>query len=402
MMAKGPLRVMFLTSSLPVGGAETLLANLVRGLDSQRIIPEITCLKERGPLGEELAGSVPVHAGLIQHKYDVMVLPRLCRLFRERRVDAVVTVGCGDKMFWGRLAARWARVPVVASALHSTGWPDAVGRMNRLLTPLTDAFIAVAEDHGKHLVEHEQFPRTKVQVIPNGIDLARFQRNGEHRRACRARWGLRDSIPVVTIVAALRPEKNHARFLRIAAEVLTTRRDTKFMVVGDGPERPRLEALAHQLDIKPSVRFLGSRGDIPEILGASDVFLLTSDNEASPVSILEAMACELPVVASDVGSVHESVKNGLTGYRAKPSDEAEFARRVGELLDDPDLRRRLGQEGRRHVAEHASLAQMIDGYMELLERLYRQRSRAKANRLPEFTGGSDFHLPRTTGNLPQA
>jgi glycosyltransferase involved in cell wall biosynthesis len=93
---------------------------------------------------------------------------------RQRRTDAVVTVGAGDKMFWGRLAARIAGVPVICSALHSTGWPDGVGRLNRLLTKITDAFIAVAGHHGQYLIEQERFPAAKVHVIRNGIDSQRF------------------------------------------------------------------------------------------------------------------------------------------------------------------------------------------------------------------------------------
>ncbi len=208
---RGPLRTMFLLTSMPVGGAETLLANLVRRVDRERIVPEIGCLKERGPLGEELAREIPVHANFIDHKFDLPVLGRLTSLFRNREIDAVITVGCGDKMFWGRLAAWRAGIPVIAAALHSTGWPDGVGRLNRLLTGITDAFIGVAEAHGQHLISRERFPATKVFVIPNGVDTARFIPWGRDRIPLRQRLGLPVSGPLATIVAALRPEKNHRR-----------------------------------------------------------------------------------------------------------------------------------------------------------------------------------------------
>ena len=119
-------------------------ANIIRRIDRARFAPELCCLKDRGPLGEELAYFIPVHHNLLHNKYDVRVWPRLVRLLRRRQIDVLVTVGAGDKMFWGRLAAWRARLPVTLSALHSTGWPDGVGKLNRLLTPITDAFIAVA------------------------------------------------------------------------------------------------------------------------------------------------------------------------------------------------------------------------------------------------------------------
>ena len=99
---RGPLRVLFMLTNMPVGGAETLLVNLVRNMDQDRFQPEVCCLKQQGVLGEQLAHEIPVHHGLLSHKLDLRVFPRLVRLCRRRRIDAVVTVGAGDKMFWGR------------------------------------------------------------------------------------------------------------------------------------------------------------------------------------------------------------------------------------------------------------------------------------------------------------
>ena len=138
---RGPLRVMFVITSMPVGGAETLLVELIRRLDRGRFSPELCCLKCFDPLGKLLAEEIPAFTGLLAHKYDFAVLWRLVRLMRRRRIDAVVTVGAGDKMFWGRLAAWLVGVPVICSALHSAGLPDHVELPNRLLAPMTDAFI---------------------------------------------------------------------------------------------------------------------------------------------------------------------------------------------------------------------------------------------------------------------
>jgi len=165
---RGPMRVMFLITSMPVGGAETLLANLVRGMNTERFWTSVGCLKSRGPLGDDLADDVPVFHDLIRHKYDLRLLPRLTRLFRDRRFDSVVTVGTGDAMFWGRLAARRTGVPVVLSALHSTDRPDSIGRLNRsgLMTRWTDGFIGVDTAQQKQLMERGTFPAVKVHLIP--------------------------------------------------------------------------------------------------------------------------------------------------------------------------------------------------------------------------------------------
>lgn len=373
---RGPLRVMFVLTSMPVGGAETLLVNLVRRLDRDRFVPEICCLKERGELGDVLAAELPVHERLIGGKFDVFVWRRLTRLFRERRIDAVVTVGAGDKMFWGRLAAWSAGVPVIASALHSTGWPDVIQRPNRWLTGLTDAFIGVAPPHGRYLIEQERFPADKVHVIPNGIDVQRFRPQPELRAAGRAALGIAPDAPVCGIVAALRPEKNHRLFLQTAALVRKQLPLARFVIVGDGAERPQLERAAQEPALGDSVLFLGTRSDIPEQLATWDLFALTSHMEANPVSILEALACGVPVVAPRVGSIPETVREGETGFLAAPGDAEALARHWIAVLSDPELGARLGRQGREHVVAHGSLESMVTGYETLLESIYRR----KANR----------------------
>lgn len=366
---------MFLLTSMPVGGAETLLVNLIQRLDRDQFSPEVCCLKERGPLGEELAKTIPVHAQFTRGKFDVAVLGKLTRLMKTRQIDAVITVGCGDKMFWGRLAARRAGVPVIASALHSTGWPDGVGRLNRLLTWLTDAFIGCARAHGQHLVHGEGFPKEKVHVIPNGVDVDRFHPvntvgdDAPQKTSTREELGLPRQGPIATIVAALRPEKNHRRFLDAAALVLKEIPEAQFVIVGDGDLRGELESHADELDMRESVHFLGSRSDIPEILRVSDAFVLTSDNEAAPVSIMEAMATGVPVVASNVGSVHEMVIEDETGYLV-PTEAPAFAKRLVQIFSDTELETRLSQNARDHAVNNASVQVMVDGYQDLINSIY--------------------------------
>jgi glycosyltransferase involved in cell wall biosynthesis len=378
-----PLRTMFVITSMEVGGAETLLMNLVRRMDRKRFAPEIVCLKEPGPLGELLASEMRVHAHMLKSKWDLSVLPKLWRIMRIPRADAVITVGAGDKMFWGRLAAHLAGVPVVASALHSTGWPDGIGRLNRMLTPWTDAFIGVAAAHGRHLVENERFPAEKVHVIYNGIDTDRFapQDAGEVRR----RLGIAAGAPVMGILAALRPEKNHELFLAGAQRILAQLPAAQFIVVGDGPKRSDLAALASQFGIAPAVHFLGTRSDVPALLAACDVVGLTSHNEAAPVSILEALSVGRPVVASDVGSVRETVLEGETGRVFSPGDVDAYVVAALQLLQNAAIRRRMGAAGRQLVVDRWSLDVMVRGYESLIQRIYDAKTRSAPAELPAPT-----------------
>jgi glycosyltransferase involved in cell wall biosynthesis len=364
---------MFIITSMPVGGAETLLVNLIRRMDRERFAPELCCLKSLGPLGEMLSSEVPTFSNVLSNKWDIGVLGRLTRLMRQRKIAAVVTVGAGDKMFWGRLAAWRAGVPVVLSAIHSTGWPDVIGRLNRMLTPLTDAFIGVAEQHGNYLTDNEGFPAQKVRVIANGVDVERF-RPSVDGTAIRRELRISPKTPLAGIVAALRPEKNHAAFLQAAAKVRQQIPDAHFLIVGDGPDRLMLEALSHDLQLDDAVHFVGSRSDTPELLAAMDVFALTSRMEANPVSILEAMAAGKPVIAPAVGSIPDVVLDGATGYLTAAGDVEAVANRLTELLSNAALARSFGSCGRALVEDHWSLEGMVEGYENLIEEIYTRKA----------------------------
>ncbi|MCC7083578.1 MAG: glycosyltransferase [Pirellulales bacterium] len=378
--ANRPLRAMFVITTLEVGGAETLLVNLLRRMDRARFLPELCCLKSMGALGEQIADEVPVHHDLLRHKYDVAVLGRLTRLLRARQVDAVITVGAGDKMFWGRLAAARARVPVVISALHSTGWPDEITFLNRRLTGLTDAFVAVAGRHARYLAEQEKLPSRRVVVIPNGVDLKTFHPRPKNA-AMLARLGIPKGTPVAGIVAVLRPEKNHELFLQMAARVVRQLPEAHFLVIGDGPRRAELEVLASRFGLGGQTHFVGRRADVPELLSLLDVFVLTSQIEANPVSILEAGATGKPVVATAVGSIPEAVLEGQTGFLVEPGDVNLLAKRVLEVFTNPGMAQRLGAAARQQMVQNWSIERTVSGYEELIERLYEKKRARHASPL---------------------
>ncbi len=365
-----PLRVLFLHTSGVRGGAESLMLDLVRRLDRDRFAPELCCLKALGPVGEVLAREVPAYERLLAHKYDLRVLPRLTRLLRRRRVDAVICVGAGDKMFWGRLAARFARVPVVICWIHSTGWPDRIGWANRCLGPWTDMYVGVAQAHGRYLVEVERFPAAKVRVIANGVDIDRFRPRPVDAHL-RARLGLPPG-PLAGTVTRLAPEKNLEMLLDVAARTRRAVGDAQFLVIGDGPLRENLRERVRQLGVGDCVHFLGWRTDVAELLAALDAFLLTSHIEANPVSILEALASGVPVVSTRVGSVAETV-TAAHGFLVAPGDAAGMAERLVYLLGTPGRAKAMGAAGRQAAIERWSLGPMVRKYECLIEEIYRRK-----------------------------
>ncbi len=275
-------------------------------------------------------------------------------------------------MFWGRLAARLAGVPVVTSALHSTGGPDRVERIKRWLTPCTNAFVAVADKHRRYLVREERFPADRVATIRNGVATVRF-RPGTASRSLRSDHGIPPRAPLVGTVGALRHEKNHRMFVASARRVLEAFPQARFVIVGDGPERASIERSADRLGIGRHGYLLGTRHDIPEILSCLDVFVLSSYIEASPVAIPEAMACGFSVVATRVGSVEESVRESTTGTLVPLEVDRAMATGIERLLADPNRARAWGAAGRAAVVKNASLTTIVRGYEALIERIDAQK-----------------------------
>ena len=200
-------------------------------------------------------------------------------------------------MFWGRLAAYQAGVPVILSALHATGYPMKVERLNRLFSPITDGFIGCAKTHSQYLIDGEGCPAKKVFTVWNGVDVDRFR--PRDKATMRDRIGTPLDKPAVGIVAALRPEKQHVMLIEAWSTVVKRLPDAVLVVVGDGVERSAIKNKTRELGLENHVRMLGMRSDVPEVLAGLDLKVLSSKMEANPASALEANACGLPVVAPD-------------------------------------------------------------------------------------------------------
>ncbi len=371
-----PVPVLFVLTDLRVGGMERKVAEIVQKIDPARVRPVVACLKEPGALAPEVeAAGVPLYSGLLKRKTDFGVLWRLRKIIKEEGVQVVCTIGDGgDRMFWGRLAGKLSGVKGLVSTLHSTRNPHGgsiIDRPNRWLAGITDAFVAVAQGAARYLVEEEGFPRDKVVVIYNGVDLDRY--TGAGRAEARAALDLPPDAPVVSHVAAFRIEKAHDVLLRAAELVVKEVPETRFLMVGDGPVRPEIEQKRAEMGLDQAVWTLGRRSDIPEILAAADLSVLCSYAmvETFPNSVLEAMASRRPVVCTDVGSIDEQVVEGVNGFLIAEGDHEALADRILRLVKDPARARQMGQAAREAVEAQFSASRMVGDREELFLSLAR-------------------------------
>ena len=243
-------------------------------------------------------------------------------------------------------------------------------RIERELAQHTTRLIAVSDEVRADLVRLGIAPADKIEVVRLGLDLDRFRLAGEEEQLERARVRAQFNLPldasVVLLVARLVQIKRVDRFLRVAARVASST-DALFVIVGDGELSDELQRSVEAKALGARLTWAGMRSDMPALMAAADVVALTSDNEGTPVSLIEAHAAGRPAVSSGVGGVSSVVVDQVTGYVVRHGDEEAFADRVIRLVQNQPLARRLGRAGRDHVVSRFGLDRLVRD----IDRLYR-------------------------------
>jgi glycosyltransferase involved in cell wall biosynthesis len=373
------IRIAFVASTFGIGGAERVISEVVARLRADRFEPQLYFLREAGPLGRELfARGVGGVERIEARRGDPLAVARLWRYFRRERPDVAFCMDHHNAMLVGRVAGVAARVRALVVGSHSTGLFGRRGslrRADRWLMEFTDCVVALSRTHARYLQEREGVSPGKLRVIENGIDVTAFAESGGSR--VRAELGIGEDEAVVSMVAALRPEKAHEVLLEAAARLEVGVRPVHFLLAGDGARREALEALSVRLGVRERVHFLGARRDVPALLRASSVLVLPSHPvvETLPLAVLEAMAAGVPVVASRVGSIPEVIESGENGLLVPPGDAPALAEAIAHMLGDDALARRVAAAARRTVAERYSAQRMADGYADMFDELAGERTR---------------------------
>lgn len=368
--------VLHVVNRFGVGGSEKQAVEVIRRTDRSRFDVAVATMVPEGPwrgvLEEEGIEILDYPFRGFLRPSGVGHVLALAREIRRRGVDLVHCHDFYSNLFGtvaGRLSATGCRVVtarrefgILRSALQL--------RAQRLMYALSDLTVVNSEVLGDHLRSEERVPSGRIRVVPNGIDSGAFS-PGEPPAGLLRELELPDGAFVVGIVARLGEEKDHATLLRAVARLRSSRPEPplRLLVVGDGPLRSGLEALARDLGIADVVQFPGSRPDVPDLLRAMDVFVLPSLSEGFPNALLEAMATGLPVVASAVGGSREMVADGETGFLVPPQDPERLAERLALLWDDPHLRSETGRAARSFVADGFSYGRTVRRFEDLYDRL---------------------------------
>jgi glycosyltransferase involved in cell wall biosynthesis len=360
------IRVLYVINNLGVGGAEHVLLDLAASLDRAQFRPLVIAIGDDlalAPRFRELG--VPVESLGIEFKADprtVSLLSAKCRAFRPEILHGFLwraNILC-------RLAGRSCGVRGVVTSEHSMHVDGPLrNAINRWTAPLSSRIVCVSGAVRDHMISEVGAPPELLQVIYNGVDLDRFA-PVENRAELRRSLGLPTDRPIVGAVARHTEEKRLDRFVEAARIVAEQRPDALFLTAGAGPTLHRIRDLAEGYGL--DFLCLGHRSDVPDVLAALDVFVITSETEGLPVAAVEAMAVELPVVSNIVGGVPEIIRDGVDGILVPMGDVAGVAKGILDLLADESRRRSMAAEARRRARDLASLESVVAQH----EQLYRE------------------------------
>lgn len=361
-------KICHLTFDMGIGGAERVIDHLVRFTDASVYDVSVICLdRPIGPLGLELqAEGYPVFSFNRRPGFDLSLLMELARHVRKNRLD-VLHCHQYTPYVYGVLAGALTGARVIFTE-HGRFFPDRRKLKRVLMNPLLNCFtehiVSISSATRQALIRYENFPAKDIQVIYNGIP-DRKAPAPEDTASLKRCLGIGPDAHILGTVARLDPIKNQRMMIKALKIVQKVFPETFLILVGDGPERDDLQTLSSQMNLSPYVVFTGYRGDVQHFLHLMDVFLLTSFSEGTAMTLLEAMSCGLPCIATAAGGNTEIVEDGRTGFLVPSDNEALLAERIITLLKNPALRVQMGREGRSRFQNLFSVKEMVLKYQEL-------------------------------------
>ena len=383
--------MLWLIKGLGIGGAERLLADALGFIDRERFEYEVAyMLPWKNALVPELeAAGIPVHPLSVSRAYDPRVLGRVARLLRRRDIR-VLHSHLPSAGLIGRLASIFSPVKARVYSEHNVlgSYHPLMALMDRLTYRMDDATIAVSDTVAQSASRWPVLRPGNLVTIKNGVAVGELGDLREARVSARRNLGLDEKDFVVGNIAHLKPEKAHSVLIdsiKIASESIP---DLKCVVIGQEKfpgTLDRLKAQARDLGIESNVLFTGFRTDARALTPAFDIFVLSSDFEGLPISMLEAMAMGVPPVVTDVGGIHEVVENGKDGYVVARRDPEALAGRIVELANDPSLRTAMSEAAAKKITAQFGMERVV----RATEALYLDLLRRNGETLPAISGSAD-------------
>ena len=357
---KKKINVIHLVDELTIGGLEKILTTIVLNLDRKKYNVSVWCLREGGFFANKLVKEgIDVKILHISTSRNPLSIHKLYKLLKSRKFDIIHTHAYSAGTI-GRISAFLAGVPVIISHNHSVYdyYNKYYHFVEWLLCLITDKIICVSDIVRKFTNETQRINANKLITIHNGIDSV-CSVTGKEASDIRKELGIPHNHSIICTIAHMEEHKGIKYLLESASLLLQSRNDISFLLVGEGALKEELKRLSTDLKIEKNVIFTGERSNIPEILSLTDIFVLPSLREGLGLAILEAMACGKPVIATNVGGVPEIVKDGVTGILVSPKDPEALHTAMKELLDDKEMQKKMGANGKKVCNEKFNSKVMV-------------------------------------------
>lgn len=348
MVPRPPLRILHTEWSMGWGGQEHRILLECRKMEERGHRTLIACQPGSGILERARARGLRTEEVVIRGGFDPRAIAALWRIIRRGRIQVVNTHSGKDSWAAG-FAAKLARADLLVRSRH-IALPISNNPLN-FVYRMTDGIITTGEAVRDMMIHRNGMDPGKILSIPTGVSLARFDPSRADGSRIRAEFGIPAGVPVVSMVAVFRAMKRHDVLLQAAVRLVREHPGIRFLLVGEGPGRAGIEQAIRSSGLAGACLLTGHREDVPDLLAASDIVVLTSDLEGVPQSLSQAMAMARPVVAAAVGGIPELVIDGRTGLIAEAGNADSFARQMSRLAGDPALRATLGAAAREHVLQ---------------------------------------------------
>ena len=367
-MPEEKINLLFLIMQMAMGGSEQLVYRLVKNIDHNLFAPSVGWFFQEKPLKEFEELRIPLYFIPKRKRFDWDTMNRIGRIVRENSID-VINAHHFMSFFYAYYGAKVANSAKLVYTEHSendvlrvTGKWKPIGRY---LLKRSDAAVGVSEAVSKTIGAHFRIRSEKIHTIENGVDLSLFSQDKEEKIRLRSRFGFPPTDILVGIVANFRKNKNHIFLLKAFHEVAKERSDVKMVIVGQGfPGDPESSEQAimdfiRENGLKDGVRLLGYRTDVHELLRMIDIFCLVSYKEGMSISLIEAMACGLPVVGTNVEGIRGVIDPDENGFIVEPDDVPGLTHALNRMIGDSGLRHRMGESSRQYATERYSLRRCV-------------------------------------------
>jgi glycosyltransferase involved in cell wall biosynthesis len=364
-------RILLLCTDLEVGGVPLLIRNFARVLaaaspdstpNRSRFTVQVASLAPEGPIAEQIRKhGITTHCLDACCQWDVRVFFRLARLIRQFQPHVLHSQLVHANVV-GRLMGSLLGVPKVIATIQTVEkgkrWHN---KLENLTCRLSHKTACVSPSVYQHAARNIHIPKSRLQVIPNAIDVDRF---ADAEPVNLAEFNLDINKTTLVFVGRLDPVKNVDVLLRATARI-SQGQDIQLLIVGDGPERERLETLTATLNLTDRVRFAGQRLDVERILKAADIFVLPSRWEGMPMAAQEAMASGLPVIASRAEGIIDIIEDNITGLLVTPGSMEQLAHAICRVIQNPTLAQQLSNAAQQKAQRLYSLDSIVQSYSEL-------------------------------------